>query len=294
MRKTLIGALATLVFAGAFPLMAQDNGARPAPKILQIYRESVKPGHNAAHERTEVGWPKAFKAGKSSSAYLAMTTMTGPSEAWFMSGYPSYEAWENQRKADDANTMMSAELDRLSTADGEHLDKANSITAMFREDLSMRPALNIGDYRYMSVSIVRLRPGTVSKFVEMRKAIKAAHEKTGMKDYYSVFAVQSGMPGPTFLIFAPMKSLKEIDEAGPLHNAAAYKEAMGGDEGDKKMTEMAAASIINGENILFAFSPKMSVPPPEYSMGGNAEYWAPKAVMAAAPKAKTTASAKKP
>jgi hypothetical protein len=294
MRKTLISALATFVLAGAFPLMAQDNGARPAPKILQIYRESVKPGHTAAHEKTEVGWPKAFKAGKSSSAYLAMTTMTGPSEAWFLSGYPSYEAWEKQRKADDANTMMTAELDRLSTADGEHLEKTNSITAMFREDLSMRPALNIGDYRYMSVSIVRVRPGMVPKYVEMRKAIKAAHEKTGMKDYYSVFAIQSGMPGPAFLIFVPMKSLKEADEAGPLHNSAAYKEAMGGDEGEKKMSEMASASIINSESYLFAFSPKMSVPPPEYSMGGNADYWAPKAVMAATTKSKTTASAKKP
>jgi len=92
----------------------------------------------------------------------------------------------------------------------------------------------------------------------------------------------------------PMKSLKEADEAGPLHNSAAYKEAMGGDEGEKKMSEMASASIINSESYLFAFSPKMSVPPPEYSMGGNADYWAPKAVMAATTKSKTTASAKKP
>ena len=225
-----------------------------------------------------------------------MTSITGPSEAWFISGYPSYEAWEKQVKSEDGDATLSAELSRLQAADGEQLESVRSVSARFREDLSMRPALNMGDYRYMSVTTVRLRPGFVDQWVEMRKNIKAAHEKAGMKDYYSVFAVQSGMTGPSFLIFIPMKSLKEADEAGPLHESAAYKEALGGDAADKKMAEVSAAAIVNTENALFAFSPKMSVPPPEYSMGDSADYWNPKPATAVAPaaKAKTTVAAKKP
>ena len=30
--------------------------------------------------------------------YIAMTTVTGPSEAWFLTGYPSFAAWEKDRE----------------------------------------------------------------------------------------------------------------------------------------------------------------------------------------------------
>jgi hypothetical protein len=294
MRRVAMGVLGAFLMAGVLPLVAQDDGARPAPKMLQIYREMVKPGRGAAHEKLEAGWPKAYKNSKNSAHYLAMTSITGPSEAWFVSGYDSYEAMEKQTKAEESDATLSAELSRLQAADGELLEGTRSITARFRGDLSLRPPLNIGSYRYINVVTVRIRPGMAPKFVEMRKTIKAAHEKAGMKDYYSVFEVQSGMAGPSYLIFIPMKSLKEADEAGPLHDSAAYKEALGGEEGSKKIGELASAAVINNESSIFAFSPKMSVPPADYLAGGNADFWSPKAMMAATPKAKTTAAVKKP
>lgn len=286
MKKFAMGACALILLVSA-AWAQNDDGAMPAPKLLQIYREVVKPGHGAAHEKVEVGWPKAYKASKASARYLAMTTLTGQSEAWFTSGYDSYEAWEKQMKAERADSTLSAELSRLSAADGEHIEGWRSITARFREDLSLRPALNIGSYRYINVVIIRIRPGTQSKFVDARKMIKAAHEKAGLKDYYSVFELQSGMVGPAYMIFIPMKSLKEVDESAGLHTSAAYREALGGEEGSQKLAELTAASINSNESILLEFSPKMSNPPDNYTKGGNAEYWTPKP---AAPKA---AAAKK-
>jgi hypothetical protein len=294
MRKVAMGVLGALLIGIGLPLLAQEDGAGPAPNIIQIGREMVKPGRGAAHEKVEAGWPKAYKASKNSAHYLAMTAMTGPNEAWFISGYDSYEAMEKQNKAEASDPVLSAELTRLQIADGEFLESTRTITAHYRPDLSMRPSINMGSYRYINVVTTRVRPGTQTKFVEMRKAIKAAHEKAGMKDYYSVFEVQSGMTGPVYLIFIPMKSLKEADEAGPLHDSAAYKEALGGDDGQKKMAELASTAIVSNESAIFSFSPKMSVVPPAFLAGGNADYWNPKPMMAATPKAKTTASVKKP
>jgi hypothetical protein len=293
MRKIALGALALFVLSFTLPLVAQDDGARPAPNVLQIYREMVKPGRTAAHEKVEMGWPRAFRASKNPSYYIGMTSLTGPAEAWFVAGYPSYEAWEKESKAQAEDATLTAETNRLSAVDGELLENVRSITAHYRDDMSHRPAINIGAYRYINVVTVRVRPGNVSKFVEIRKIIKAAHEKAGMKDYYSVFEVQSGLPGPSFLIFIPMKSLKEADEAGPLHSSAAYKEALGGDEGEKKLAELAAASIIGNESAIFAFNPKMSNAPAEYAKADPA-FWNPKPTTAATPKAKTTGAAKKP
>jgi hypothetical protein len=284
MKRNLCALLAVALLASV-PLAAQGDGAMPAPKLLQIYREMVKPGHNAAHEKVEAGWPKAHKASKTPAHYLAMTSLTGANEAWYLSGYESYEAWEKQFMAEQADPVLAAEITRLSAADGEHLDGWRSITARFREDLSLRPALNIGSYRYMTVVTMRVRPGMQSRFVETRKTIKAAHEKAGLKDYYSIFEVNSGMVGPTYLLFIPMKSLKEADESAAMHASAPYQEALGGEEGSKKMAESNAAAILSTESAIFAFSPKMSNPPQNYSLGGNADYWNPKPAPAMKPKA---------
>ncbi len=277
MKKNMAGGLVLLLLASGIPARAQvDNGARPAPKILQIRCEAVKPGKTAAHEKIEASRPIAYKASKNSAQYVGMTSITGPSEAWFLSGFASYEAMEKQMKAEQSDSSLRAELDRLRAADREVLESVRGITASFREDLSLRPALNIGDYRYMEIRMIRIRPGTGDKFEEMRKIIKAAHEKTGLKDYYSVFAVQSGMTGPAFLILMPMKSLREVDEMIQFHQSEQYKEALGGADGEKHLGELASAAIMSTETSFFEFNPKMSAPPPEYSMGANASFWSPK------------------
>lgn len=288
--------IATLVLLcltlAAVPLFAQDNGERPAPNILQITIEDVKPGHRAAHEVTEMGWPKAYRASKAAMPYLAMTTVTGRLEAWYMAGFPSMEAWEKQRAAEDADATLSAELDRLSAADAEHISGMRNVVARFRADLSHRLPLNIGNYRYLNVVTVRVRMGQVDKFVEARKMIKAAHEKAGLTDYYSVFQVVSGMRGPTFLILIPMKSLAEEDAAPGLHTSDAYRAAMGGDLARARMAELTSAAILDNESTIFAFSPKMSLPAPEY-VAANPDFWAPKVAAAPAPAKGKTTTAKK-
>ncbi len=287
---------ATLVLLGlaltAMPAFAQEDGARPAPKILQIVIEDVKAGHGAAHEQTEMGWPKAYKASKAQVHFLAMTTITGPSEAWYVTGFPSVEAWEKQRMAEAADAALSAEFDRLSAADAEHINSLRNVVARYRDDLSHRPALKMGEYRYMNVFTVRVKPGMAGKFAESRKMIKAAHEKAGLTDYYSVFEVVSGMPGPTFLVFIPMKSLAEVDAAPGLHTSDAYKAAMGGELASDKLNELTVASVNFNDAKLFAFSPKMSNPAPEI-VAASPDYWTPKAMAATtAAKAKTSAGKK--
>src|SRR5689334_21948349 len=107
MKKIAMGVLGAFLMAGMLPVVAQDDGARPAPKMIQIYREMVKPGRGPAHEKVEAGWPRAYKSSKNSAHYLAMTSVTGPNEAWFVSGYDSYEAMEKQSKAEESDAALS-------------------------------------------------------------------------------------------------------------------------------------------------------------------------------------------
>ena len=51
MKLSTIGALSTgVLFATVFQAMAQDAPA--LPKVLRIYREEIKQGKDAAHEKT--------------------------------------------------------------------------------------------------------------------------------------------------------------------------------------------------------------------------------------------------
>lgn len=267
-----------LVLAFGFPLYTQAQDSTPAPNILQIYREEVKPGHGPAHAKTEAGWPRAFAKAKSTTYYTAMTSLTGPTEAWFITGFESLEAWEKNTQAERENAALQTELDRLSTEDGGHLNMGRSIVARYRPELSHRPGVNIAKMRYLSITIVRVRPGRNEDFTAARAILKAAHEKAGVKDNHSVFQVMSGMPNGTFLVITPMKSLAEVDAFPQIHNEA-YRNAIG-DDGRKKLSELATSGTLNSETIYFAFTPGMSYVSPEW-IAADPGFWKPKPMKAA-------------
>jgi hypothetical protein len=54
------------------------------PALLTIVREEIKPGRGADHAKHEAGWPAAYEKAKSPDFYLAMTSLTGPAEAWYL------------------------------------------------------------------------------------------------------------------------------------------------------------------------------------------------------------------
>ena len=285
MKKSLfVFFVACWALAGGVSALAQEKAASGPPKVLQIFREEVKPGKGAAHVKVEAGWPAAFAKANYPAHYLAMVSQTGPSEAWFMTGYPSLAAWEKDQQASEKNPVLTAELDKLSEKDGELLSGARSITANYREDLSYRPAgVKLGAMRYFYVTTIRVRPGHESDYLEANKITREAHEKANVPEHWAVYQVTLGMPSGTYLVLQPMKTLAEVD-AFPDTHGKVYQEAIG-DEGKKKLREAASAGIMNSESNIFAFSPKMSYVSKE-TAAADPEYWTPKPPAKAAPAAK--------
>jgi hypothetical protein len=284
----------SLVLSAAAAAWAQTSPAAPAgpPRVLQIYREEVKVGKGAAHEKFETNFVRAFAKAKWPTHYLAIATITGPSEAWFLTGYDSFDAWEKDRQAGEKAAALMTELDQLGEKDAEFLTGGRSLAAIYRPDLSYRPGVNVYQMRYFSVTTVRVRAGHFQDFEELRKLENAAHEKANVDEHFAVFQVISGAPGGTFLIFAPYKSLTEFD-AYPVKHGKAYEDAVG-EEGRKKERELASAAIFSSENYVFAFSPKMSYPRPE-TIAADPDFWAPKPKKAAAkPAAAAEKEAAKP
>jgi hypothetical protein len=276
------GCLALLTVSVA---VAQDTPT-PPPAMIQIYREEVKPGKTSLHVKSEAAFLRDFKAAKLTPNYTAFATITGPDEAWFVARYDNYASFGKDLTAQDKSSARAA-MDKDLVADGELLSRSTSIIARYREDLSYRPGVNIPLTRYFNVSIVRVRPGHVTDFEDARKIVKAAHEKTSLKFNYSVYQVISGMPAGTFLIMSYGKSLADFDAAGDIHGQA-YRDAVG-DDGRKKLNDLAASGTIGSDSMIFAVDPRMSNPD-KATIDADPAFWAPKS---AAPAMKSAETPKK-
>ncbi len=276
----------------AFGLSPQVQGQAntPAPNYIQISREEVKVGHGAAHVKTEMGWPRAFSKANWTSHFLALVSSTGPNEAWYLTPYESLEAWEKDTKGIAANAALTSEIDRLSAEDSQHLNGYRSFVVRYRADLSHRPGVSVPTQRHFSITIVRIRPGHISEFEEVRKMNVEGHKKAGINDNHTVYQVVAGMPAGTFLILTPYKSMAEADAARQLHGQA-FRDAMGGDAGQKKINELNSSSTISSETNYFTFSPEMSYPSKEY-IEADPSFWKPKPAKAPAAKKEDKPAAK--
>ncbi|MFI5087526.1 MAG: hypothetical protein ACHP7I_03965 [Terriglobales bacterium] len=262
-----------------------DSASSGPPPVIQIYREEVKPGKGPLHSKTEAAYVAAYKKANLKYYYLGTTSMTGPSEAWFLSAYASMEDVEKANLAFEANKAVQAELDRVSVADGDLLTGVRSIYLFYNKELTYRPDFNLGEYKYFMVDTYRIKLGHGEKFAEMRKAVNAGHEKANIDEHMLVYNVGLGAPAGTVMVFQPVKSLKEFDEAAKTHGkGSAYYEAIG-DAGRKMFAEFAREDEQFFVRDFLAISPGMSFVS-EKVIASNPSFWKPKTEMAKAPAAK--------
>ena len=285
MKRRIVSALAVCVsLAMIAPLVAQ--APQGPPVLMRIYREEVKQGKNAAHEKVEMGFVRAF--GKVGATYLGLDSISGPNEAWFLERHESYAALEKFIEAVDKTPGLAAELAQLDSQDGDLRAASRVIIATQNRGASYRVDLVPGRLpkaRYMQVQIVRVRPGRQADYLATVRAGNAAQEKMKNEQPRVIYNVTSGMPTPTYLIFTLRASLAALDPpATP--PAMTFPQAMGGDEAMAKNARALSESVISTENLLFRINPKMSRMPKEV-VDADKDFWAPK------PKAAAPAAAAK-
>ena len=250
---------------------AQQTMLTP-PKALVIAREVVKTGKSAPHEKWETGWPHAFSKANWPVHYLA--------------------AWEQDQANAGKNAALSAELAMLAEKDADFISEVKTAAFTYMPDLSYQADLPLAGLRGFSVTAMHVKPGHGKHFEEIRKLIRAAHEKAGLAEHYSVYQVRAGAPAGTYLIFIPIKSLAEADQSEALHGKT-YQDALG-EAGQKAITDFQAQGVESAEVQLLAFSPKMSYVPKEW-IDADKDFWSPKPAMAMKPAAKKeTKEEKKP
>jgi hypothetical protein len=245
----------------------------PVPRVLMVIREQIKEGREAAHAKAEEAWPRIFRKGNVTSYYLGMTSESGPSEAWFLEPYDSFGGMEKAR-AEIMQSPLAADLEPANVVDGELRTGSRTLLAVFRNDLSYRPAEAMSALpkcRHMQVNLLRIKYGHDADLSQLAKLIIDSDEKSGSDQPALTYQVVSGGSTDLYLIFSPMDSLARMD-AAPARGAAA-RQAMG-DRNRQHFDALAPEVVQSTESLLFAFDPRMSYVSKEFA-AGDPDFWNP-------------------
>lgn len=250
---TRIASLLAVVTAA--PLAAQMTGTQAPPPVLVIGRELVKPGKASAHNVWEAGWPAAFARASYPTTYLGMNAISGINEAWFLVGYPSFDAMEKDQARSDADASLSAELRRLGAGESDFVTNTRQVLAAYIPSVSNRPNVDLSKMRYFEVLTYTVKPGHEDDFMEAAGLVREGYTKAGVDQPWAIYRAVSGMPAGTYYVFLPMRSLAIMDQA------RAADEAMGralGPDRMKALGKLITDGVATAQSQIFALNPKIS------------------------------------
>jgi hypothetical protein len=273
--------ISLLLFAIAIPASALAQSLPTSqPALLSITREEVKPGRAADHAKVEAGWPAAYEKVKSPDYYLALVSITGTNEVWYVSPYASHDAQGASMARDDEPTL-AAELNRLSKADGDLLTGIRRWHARARTDLSYGTYPDLTKMRFWEITTFRVRPGHERHFAEAAKAYVAASGRANSKSAFRTYEVIAGAVGSTYLIFSSVASFADFDQT--MGTDEAVMKAATTDEGTL-LQKFMSEGVITVETQRFRLDPVQTYVSKEVRAGDPA-FWLPKKPAAPKPAA---------
>jgi hypothetical protein len=272
--------LGTLILS-ASAVLAQDAGP---PKVIALAREEIKAGRGTAHARSAASFVVAANKANAPIHRIALVPVSGDDNAVvYIQAFGSFADVEAAHKQMEetiaANAAFKAELDRL---DREEVDQhASQRTAYYtlRPELSYEPrtAEQTGKSRFMSVTTTRIKPGRVPDYVDYIKSLNVARKKAGVDVHTAVYQVFSGAPTGTFLSFASMRSLSDIDDVRQKmeESQKALDEALGGPDVVKQRRMLISEIVADGFNTIYAMEPSLSRPTALIA-AADPDFWNPK------------------
>jgi hypothetical protein len=285
----MASALLLTICGAPLALRAQSDESPNPNKVLIIQREFTKPGRDgASHQATEAAYVRAAAAGKAPFHYVAVTSITGPNRALFLSAYPSFAAVEQERKS--VGATLGASLDRTMVADGDVLSSQDASAWVVRPELSTNiQGMRVGS-RYLIAREYVIKPGHQEEWKNVVKMVKDGYAKAVPEAHWTMYQMAFGhSTAPTYLILTAVKSMDEVDAMFDPNSK--FEEAVGAD-GLKRLDELTASCVESEMSNVFVVDPKMSIPTDEM-IKAEPDFWRPKTASGVAKKsaaAKSTAS----
>src|SRR6266851_4923554 len=189
------------------------NLAGTPPKMLLLVHQEFRSGKANERRKIEVAISRACDQLAVPNSWIDLESISGSPEALFFDPFDSFEQldtafaeWGRIFATRPELAHMREELQALVVAE-------RTIVAVRRDDLGYRPqSIDFSKARYMRILEVRLNPGHERDFIEAFRILGAAYEKIKTNTPWVVYQVNVGMPSPAFLVFMPLRELKQNDD----------------------------------------------------------------------------------
>ncbi len=211
MRKSALCLTLLALAAGSAATALAQGMPTTQPKFMHVFREQIKPGRSGEHAKWEAGWPAAYEKAKSPYHYIALQSITGPSEVWYVVPLANHAAYGEMVAAEDKDPALAAELERLNKGDAEFRAEESALQAVAMPDLSHGAFPAPGKMKYYEITTFRIRPGHQDAWMAATKAYKAAVARSAPNAGWRTYAVVAGAPDGTYLVFSSVGAFADFD-----------------------------------------------------------------------------------
>ena len=280
-------AMIVLWFACASPASAQlDESPNPAaepPNMLVLVHQEYRFDKQSERQKLEVAIVRACEHLDVPNDWIDLESVSGPTEALFFDPFDSFEHMDTAVADWPRIYAAHPELARSQEELRSLVASERTIIAVRRDDLGYRPqSIDFSKARYMRVLEVRLNPGRERDFAEAFRILGAAYEKIKASTPWVVYQVNVGMPSPAFLVFMPLRELKQNDDL--LNWRKDLREAEG-EDAVHETEQIAREAYATTESNLYVISPNMSRVSKDFA-DGDPDFWSPRKPAAPRPSAR--------
>jgi hypothetical protein len=199
-------------------------------------------------------------------AMLGMSTLTGPSETWYLEALDSFTALEQTDRAlRPLGSWRGLLGDSVPHTSNPPIGTPSaSWVAVYRSWLSYRPleaSQALFRARYFQALVFRVNPDDEDAFVDAVRARKASLDGLNLDRPEMAYQVASGAETLTYVFLAPLPSLKLFDEG--LARLPAYARAA---------AKTAAAGKLRHEHFLLRVEPILSMVPDALAQA-DPDFW---------------------
>jgi hypothetical protein len=213
------------------------------------------------------GTVRPYIAGQAPVNVVGMSVIAGPAENWLIELHDSFASVES---VDQALSAASAQTPDAAPFTDDLLAQSRTMVARYRPGLSYRPEEGIKLFprmRYLDVATIRIRLGTEPDLVKLLKLRSFSLDSVNVDRPEIVYQVVSGAPAGTYLILAPMTSLRALDNGRPY--TPAYAE--GAEDVARKL---AVGTELVREHLWLRIDPRLSYVSDDFA-SQDAAFWRP-------------------
>jgi hypothetical protein len=249
------------------------NIAAAPPRMILLVHQQIRFGSEDERRKLGVAATRAFDRLDVPNSWIDLVSLTGEPQSLFFDPFDSFEQLDKAVAVWGQLFPSHPELARMQQQIKALVTKESTIIAVRRDDLGFRPqSIDLSKARYLRVLEIRVNPGHESEFVESFRILADAYERIKANTPWVVYQVNVGMPSPTFLVFVPMRALKQNDDL--LNWRKSIREAEG-EEAVHRTEEIARAAYVSTESNLYAISPETSHVSKGFA-AGDPEFWSTK------------------